>query len=265
MNQSVIHNYDDRPVKIAQVREITADNVWNWLAAGWKDIQAAPAISLSYGLALTVVSYILTLSIIGSGMYFLFPQLLAGFFLLAPMLSMGLYETSRQLENGETPTFKHTLLAFKGNSFNILNMGVVLVIALIAWVTIAHLIVALSSTGITPATWQGFISTLFGTWQGAQLLALGVTCGAIIAYIIYSISAVAVPMLLDRPCNVFDAIQTSWNAVSLNRLPMLLWAAILIAIISTGFLTLFVGLVFGFPLASHATWHAYRDLVEQDR
>jgi uncharacterized membrane protein len=95
-----------------------------------------------------------------------------------------------------------------------------------------------------------------------QLLVVGISSGAVIAFIIFSISAVSVPMILDRDSNVFDAIQTSWNAVRYNFLPMLLWAAILVVIILAGFVTFYVGLVIGFPLAAHATWHAYRDLVE---
>jgi uncharacterized membrane protein len=67
--------------------------------------------------------------------------------------------------------------------------------------------------------------------------------------------------LIDRNCNAFDAIQTSWNAMRHNRIQLLLWGAILVAIITVGFLTLLIGLIIGFPLTAHATWHAYRDLV----
>ena len=263
MNHTVIHHYDARPVTIAEVRDISTEHPWKWLSQGWQDIKAAPARSLGYGLALTIVSYLVTLSIITSGMFFLLPQFLAGFFLVAPLLAIGLYAISRQIEMGERPSLRAAAQSIRENSFNILSMGLVLVVALIAWVTLAQLIVALTFTGITPATWQGFVTALFGTWEGLQLLVVGVASGAVIAFIIFSISAVGVPMLLDRDCNAFDAIQTSWNAVRYNRLPMLLWAAILVAIIVAGFLTLFVGLVIGFPLAAHATWHAYRDLVER--
>lgn len=262
MNHAVTHHYE-RPVTLAQVREIGTENVWRWLAAGWNDIRKAPAQSLFYGVALALASFLLVGAVLGSGMYFLLPQLLAAFFLVAPLLGIGLYYISRQLEEGKNPSFLQSLVAFRYNSFNLFNMGLVLVVALIAWVTLAHLIVALTLTGITPATWQGFISTLFGTWEGARLIVIGVFSGAIIAFLVYGISAVAVPMLMDRSCNVFDAIQTSWSAVWHNRIPMLLWASILLAIIYVGFATLFIGLIIGFPLAAHATWHAYRDLVEK--
>ncbi|MCU7845980.1 MAG: DUF2189 domain-containing protein [Candidatus Thiodiazotropha sp. (ex Monitilora ramsayi)] len=263
MNHAVIHHYDARPVTIAEVRDITTDHPWKWLSEGWQDIKDAPARSLGYGLGLTIVSYLVTLSVMVSGMFFLFPLLLAGFFLVAPILGIGLYGISRQLEMGETPSLRAALRSAWRNSFNILNMGVVLVVSLILWVAVAQLIFALTYTGITPATWQGFLTSLFGTWEGLQLLALGITCGGVIAFLIYSISAVSTPMLMDSDCNVFDAIQTSWSAVRYNLLPMLFWAAILVAIISVGFMTLYVGLVIGFPLAAHATWHAYRDLVKK--
>jgi uncharacterized membrane protein len=263
MKHTVIHRYDDRPVAIAQVREITTDHIWKWLAAGWRDIRAAPDKSLFYGIALVAVSYLVTFAVLASGMYMLIPLLLAGFFLVAPLLGIGLYEISRQLEKGHAPTLKDTLFAVRYNSFNILTMGMVLVVVLIAWVTIAQLLVALTFTGITPSTWQGLVSALSGSWDGAQLLFAEITIGTAVAFIVFSISAVSVPMLLDRSSNVFDAIQTSWNAVRYNLLPMILWGLLLVAIIVAGFLTLYVGLVVGFPLAAHATWHAYRDLVEQ--
>ncbi|MEW8505779.1 MAG: DUF2189 domain-containing protein [Candidatus Thiodiazotropha sp.] len=262
MSHAVIHHYDARPVIIAEVRDITTEHPWRWLSAGWRDIKAAPARSLGYGLGLAIISYLITISVIMSGMFFILPQILAGFFLIAPLLAIGLYAISRQLEAGETPSLRAGMKTARANSFHLFNMGLVLAVALIAWMTLAQLIVALTYTGITPATWQGFLASLFGTWEGLRLLLAGIGSGALIAFIIFGISAISVPMLLDRNSNVFDAIQTSWNALRHNFLPMLLWAAILVFIIIAGFMTLYVGLVIGFPLAAHATWHAYRDLVE---
>jgi uncharacterized membrane protein len=262
MSHAVIHQYDARPVTIAQIRDITSDHPWKWLSAGWQDIKATPVRSLGYGLGLAIISYTLTFTVITSGMYFVFPQLLAGFFLIAPLLAIGLYAISRQLEAGEKPSIRTGLKSAWRNSFHIFNMGLILVVSLIAWMTLAQLIVALTYTGITPATWQGFLTSLFGTWEGLLLLVTGISSGAVIAFIIFSISAVSVPMILDRNSNAFDAIQTSWNAVRYNILPMLLWAAILVVIIIAGFMTFYIGLVIGFPIAAHATWHAYRDLVE---
>ena len=45
---------------------------------------------------------------------------------------------------------------------------------------------------------------------------------------------------------------------------MALWAALIAGAMLLGFVTLFFGLVIMFPLIGHATWHAFRDLVERD-
>ena len=41
-----------------------------------------------------------------------------------------------------------------------------------------------------------------------------------------------------------------------------LWGAIVVTLTAIGFLTLFFGLIVLMPLIGHASWHAYRDLVE---
>jgi uncharacterized membrane protein len=247
---------------IAKVREIGTENVWQWLSAGWQDILQAPIPSLFYGLSLALLSALVSVSIVFSGAYFLLPLLLAGFLLVAPLFGIGPYSVSRQLEQGETASINHSLQAFGRNPFPILSMGVILVLCFLAWAMVGNLIFVFFHQGMTPASWQGFVTMLFGTWEGAQLLVVGSYAGAVIALGVFSISAVSVPMLVDRPVTVFEAIQTSWAAVRHNPVPMLLWAAVLVSIVLFSFLTLYLGLIIGFPLAAHATWHAYRDLVE---
>ena len=252
---------NDAPLTVHRIREISTENVWQWLSAGWRDILKAPLLSLFYGATLALLSAAVSLLVVLNGAYFLLPLLLAGFLLIAPLLGIGPYSVSRQLERGETPHLVHAVRAFTGNSAHIINMGVLLMLSFLGWLMVANLIVVFFHQGLTPADWQGFVVMLFGTWEGAQLLVTGTYTGALIALLVFAISAVSVPMLIDRPVNVFEAVATSWNAVRTNMLPMLLWAAVLVSIILAGFLTLYLGLIVGFPLAANATWHAYRDLV----
>jgi len=261
MKHSVVRR-QKQPITIAKVQEVPTENVWQWLSAGWQDILKAPIPSLFYGLSLTLLSAVISISVALSGTYYLLPLLLAGFLLVAPLLGIGPYTVSQQLELDETPTIGHSLRAFGRNTFPILSMGVILVLCFLAWAMVGNLIFIFFHQGLTPATWQGFVGMLLGTWDGAQLLVAGTYVGALIALGVFSISAVSVPMLVDRQVNVFEAIQTSLAAVRWNLVPMLLWAAVLISIILFSFLTLYLGLIIGFPLAAHASWHAYRDLVE---
>jgi len=255
----------DRRVAIAQVREISADNVWQWLSAGWRDLVRAPVQSLFYGVSLAALSLGISLGVTLNGSYYLLPPLLAGFVLLAPFLGIGPYSISQQLEKGEDPNLKGAFLACSRNTFQIFNMGLVLLLCFLIWAMVANLIFDFFFQGLTPSSWQGYVSLLLGSWEGIQLLVVGTYAGGIIALLVFSVSVISIPMLIDRPVNVFDAIRTSWAAVRLNIAPMILWAIVLVSIICVGFLTMFFGLIVGFPLAAHATWHAYRDLVEQER
>jgi uncharacterized membrane protein len=73
---------------------------------------------------------------------------------------------------------------------------------------------------------------------------------------------VAMPLLLDRRANVMQAVLTSWQAVLVNPLPMALWAALIMGFTLLGLGSLLIGLVFVVPMLGHASWHAYRDLVD---
>ena len=79
----------------------------------------------------------------------------------------------------------------------------------------------------------------------------------------FAISAISIPFLLDRPeSNVFTAIATSVTAVRRTPAPMLFWAVLIVGFAGAGLITLYLGLIVTLPLIGHATWHAYRDLVE---
>jgi uncharacterized membrane protein len=69
-------------------------------------------------------------------------------------------------------------------------------------------------------------------------------------------------MLVDRRCELLCALVTSVNAVAENPLPLALWAVIIMLLSGLGFATALVGLVVVMPWLGHASFHAYKDLVE---
>jgi uncharacterized membrane protein len=58
------------------------------------------------------------------------------------------------------------------------------------------------------------------------------------------------------------AVRASVSAVRANWRPMALWAALIVVFTAVGMATFFVGLAIALPLIGHATWHAYKDLVD---
>jgi uncharacterized membrane protein len=86
--------------------------------------------------------------------------------------------------------------------------------------------------------------------------------GGTLALIVFALTVVSVPLLLDRKTDFITAMRTSLRTVDANLLVMTFWGAIVVTLTALGFLTLFFGLIVLMPLIGHASWHAYRDLVE---
>lgn len=253
-------NFHDQPEVIAHIEDIDTGHIRQWLSMGWNDVKRAPAVSIGYGALIVVASYLITLGIVYQGAFFLMLPALGGFFLVAPALGIALYEVSRRLEKDETPQFWQVLSAWQRNSFHILTMGAVLAVAYVIWLMAANLIFAILYTGITP-TFENFLPSLL-TMGNLPMLAVGTVVGAIFAFCIFAVTAVSVPMLLDRDIDLFSAMQASVAAVFYNWRPMLLWAITIVFCILAGMLTLYVGFAIIFPVVAHATWHAYRDIVK---
>lgn len=244
-----------------RIRQISTEQVWQWLAAGWNDFRKAPAQSLFYGISLTVLSLLISIGVVFSEDYYLLPPLMAGFLLVAPFFGIGPYSISQQLERDEKADLKTACLACIPNTFQIFFMGLILLAGFLIWAALAYLIFFTFYDGPLPSDWHGYLWIILGSWEGLQILTVGTLAGGSVAILIFTLSAISIPMLMDRPVNVFTAIHTSWAAIRDNVVPMLVWGGILVTIIGAGFATAYIGFIIGFPLAAHSTWHAYRGLV----
>lgn len=248
--------------RLANVEDVSLAHPFRWIRAGWRDLRRAPAASIGYGTLFTIASYLITLWVVVTPTFFLFLPLLFGFFLVAPALAVGPYEISRRLEMGEKPSFDDAIGAVWSSRFRMTALGALMVLVLLAWVGAAGAIFAGTGDGLSPSI--GHALGVLLSWANLPLLLVGAAVGALFALVVFLLTAVAAPMLLDRDdVSVFEAMQTSLAVSLYNWRPMLIWAALIAVCIVGGFLTLYVGLAIGFPVIGHATWHAYRDLVRQ--
>jgi uncharacterized membrane protein len=243
-----------------RVRIIGLDRPWAWLAAGWRDLLAAPGISLLYGAIFSASGFAMTVGAWLAGLSYLTLPLLAGFMFVAPILAVGLYDVSRRLEGQQVVTLETALTAWRTNRTQIALLGVMLMLFLLAWIRIATLLFALFFSKSPPSLDDLIMQTL-NSAEGLPFLIVGTAIGACLAALVFAISAVSVPMLLDQPTNVFAAVATSFVAVRHNLRPMGLWAILIVIFTGLGLATFYIGLVVALPLIGHATWHAYRDLV----
>ncbi len=251
---------DEQSASIPDIKDITMDSPWDWLAEGWRDLRRAPSISLTYGTGFVIASWILALLLLAVDLWFLVLPMAAGFMLLGPLFAVGLYDVSRKLERGETPTLGAAVTAWRHEPSQMGMMCVALLLLHMIWVEVAIIIFALFLGDVTP-TMERLIGDVFFQAHSVPFLIVGTGVGAIFALIVFSICAVSIPMIMDRHVNVITAILTSLRAVQANWRPMMLWAGLIVVFTAAGIATLFVGLAITLPLIGHATWHAYRALV----
>jgi len=247
-------------VQVSDIRKVDLDRPWQWLRAGWQDLTRSPGISLTLGAAFAVAGYALSLGLWLANMVYLVLPLAAGFMILGPILAVGFYEISRRRASGEPVTLGSTLSAFSRNPRQFAVMGFVLLLVMLTWIRLAIMIFMLY-WGLTPPSFEDLVVNTFLRVEGLPFLVVGTAVGAVFAAFTFSISAVSLPMLLDRRVDVITAVVTSVRAVRANPVPMLLWAALVVGFTAAGLATLYLGLVVTMPLIGHATWHARRDLV----
>lgn len=243
-----------------QIRLVPVDRPWAWLAAGWHDLLRARGVSLAYGAAIVAASFLLLIGLWLVDLAYLILPLAAGFLLVAPLLAIGLYETSRRLAAGEPVSLAAALGAWRRNGEQIAYFGLLLALFMLAWIRIASLLIAFHLGDLNPSL-AGVVDAVLFSSRSLWLLGVGSLVGAGLAALVFGIGALSIPMLLDRDVNVFTAVATSWTGVRHNWKPMALWAALIVAATAFGFATCFVGLALTVPLVGHASWHAYKEIV----
>ncbi|MDX1541687.1 MAG: DUF2189 domain-containing protein [Geminicoccaceae bacterium] len=243
------------------IRKVDLDRPWSWLAAGWRDLTAAPSIGITYGVVFALVGWSLTFGLYLADAIYLILPLSAGFLILGPILAVGLYDVSRKRERGQTPSLGSALMAYRANPSQIAFMGVTLLLLFIAWIRLAVMIFFLFF-GLEPPNPEAFVGTVFFSPASLPFLIVGTAVGAILSALAFALSAMSIPLLLDRPgAHVVTGIATSFKAIIDNPATMTFWAALIVLFIAAGLITFYLGLIVALPLIGHATWHAYRDVV----
>lgn len=250
------------------VRQIPAGQVLQWLLLGLRDMLQSGWLSLAHGAALALFGAALFAA--AHHKFWLLAGAFSGFLVVAPVLATSLYAMSRALERREPIRFallRDTWLSWqqsrfveRGGYWCLVRFGVLLALAGTGWVlTSAALITLLAPAPInTPVDFLRHV--VLG--RNHFLFELWLSMGGILAAPIFASSVVSMPLLLDRHINLLDAVLTSWRVVLANPLPMAVWSALIMLLVLLGFATLLTGLLVVVPVLGHASWHAYRDLVD---
>jgi uncharacterized membrane protein len=244
----------------APVREIPVTQPFIWLQRGLRDLQWAPWPSLFHGCVVAAggwAIFAITLKV-----WYLLPGAFSGFVLVGPILATGLYELSRRLAAGESATLADAARAWSRGTRPLVRLGLLLALAATGWVLVSAVLIALFvHTPITGV--ESFVRHVVLS-QSSNLFHVWVLLGGVGAALIFAGTVVSAPLLLDREVDLASAILTSVRAVGANPFAMALWATLIMVATLFSLLSLMLGFVFTIPLIGHATWHAYRDVVDTD-
>lgn len=229
---------------------------WRWLAAGWRDFRRAPGIGLFYGGCFALMGWLLLKVFEYSPAWTL--ALSAGFLLVGPFLCLGLYDVSRKLERGEKPDFGQSLTAWDTRMGTMAIFGTVLLVLEMVWARASLVVFALSFDGMPD--FKGSLVKLVDP-ENVEFIIAYTGVGSIFAGMIYAVSVVSMPMILDRQTDAISAGLTSIRLCLAQPGVTLLWGVLITLLVVVAMLPGFLGLLLVGPVLGHASWHAYRAAV----
>jgi uncharacterized membrane protein len=251
------------------VHTITLLQPLQWLALGWRDMARCGWISFAHGLVLAIIGA--NILAIAHDRFWILAGAFSGFLVIAPVLATSLYALSRALERGEKADVRlvvKTWLSWQKNHSNkwgndywcLVQFGALLALAATGWVITSAAFITL----LTPVAVNSpieFVRNVMLAKDGF-VFELWLALGGLLAAPMFASSAVAIPLLLDRRVTLVQAVLTSWRTVLANPLPMAFWAALIMVFTLLGLASALLGLIVVVPMLGHASWHAYRDLVD---
>lgn len=245
-----------------QVHKITANDVIDALAAGLSDFRRAPVYGLTIGALFAAGGLFVVLSAAALEMSYLSYPAAAGFVLLGPFAAVGLYEVSRRLQSGQELSWSAilgTIWAQKGRELS--WMAFVVLFIQIMWMYQVRLLLALFLGFRSFASFQEFLTEIVSTPEGLMFLAVGHVVGAILSLLLFSLTVISFPLLLEEDRDFITAMITSVRAVVTSPAPMIGWAFAVTALLIVSMAPGFLGLIVTLPILGHTTWHLYKKCV----
>jgi uncharacterized membrane protein len=235
---------------------------WHWLERGWQDLRSSPGIGLFYGVVFWCMAQVLSAVFRRSPEYTL--SMVSGCLLVGPFLAMGLYEVSRRREQGLPHSLADSLTCWDGHVKSMSLLVLVLMVLELLWGRASLVVFAVFFNTGMPST-TGVMEAIFNP-ENLDFVAVYLFVGGVFATLVYAISAVSIPMILDRDTDAISAGITSVRVFFGELAVMLLWGLTLSLLVVLAFLSPWMlGLLVVGPWLGHASWHAYRGTVDWER
>lgn len=240
-----------------QVRAIRSADLRDCLRRGWADFRATPLLGMFFANAFVVSGLVMSVITLATGTTFWLVLAVLGFPLVGSLAALGFYEISRSRAAGERQRLGAILAhvwAQRGGQLPWLAATIVVIF--LFWFFLGHMIFALF-LGLAPMTNISSSLAVFGTTEGLSMLLFGSAVGAVFAVVVFAISVIGMPLLVDRDIDFVTAMITSVKAVRAQPALYLGWGALIAVVTLLAMVPLFLGLFVAMPVLGHATWHLY--------
>lgn len=254
----------DRLFSSIEVRQIDRNDLRQALKMGAADFFDSPTHPIFLTAIYLIVAALVALFGLGENPLPLLFPLVAGMALIGPLAACGIYELSRRKELGLNYAWWHAFDVLSSPSrAAILLMGAMLALLFFCWMQTAVALYGAYFGDLNPGSLSALMGEVFTTAAGWQLLISGCAIGLLYSVVVFVMTVVSLPAMIDRPMRFSQAVGLSLKACLRNWQTLMLWYVMVAALMSVGVLTFFFGLAILLPIVGHASWHLYRMLVKR--
>ncbi|MEO3414031.1 DUF2189 domain-containing protein [Roseovarius sp. CAU 1744] len=250
----------ERAHGVPDLGRVTIEMLAEALRRGWADTKRAPGFAILFAGTYVVLGWIMTWVTLATGHSYWLIFSAVGFPLIGPFAAVGFYEVSHRLDEARPLDMRAILGVIAHQRRRQLpSICAIIIFVFLFWFFLAHMIFALF-LGLSTMTNISSSYEVFLTGNGLAMLTVGTVVGGVFALLLFMITVIALPLLLDREVDFVTAMITSFGVVRRDPVPMLGWAALIAGLTFLALLPAFLGLFIVLPLLGHASWHLYRQL-----
>lgn len=251
------------PIRLS-IGAASVEDVKAAFRAGLRDVTKRPGLSLFFGLVYALFGGVLISGLLVFDQVWVVIALGVGFPLVAPFLAAGLYEMSRRLSRAEPFSAADIMLVvFNQQRREFGWMALTVLFVFWMWAYQVRLLLALFLQHQATQSIESLAYIVVTTGEGVMFLIIGSVIGALLATFLFSLTVIAMPLLMDKDIDIVTAMITSVNTVRKSPVVMLGWGAVIGALTLVAIAPAFIGVVIIVPILGHATWHLYERLISE--